>query len=98
MPWGPEAPAGTTRVSVLVGMNGAVALNARVFGPVWVHDPLTGGLNIGMPAAPDTGSERWTATSWVDGTSVAPEAGVVDTTASALATATSPERRPRPPV
>ncbi len=67
----------------------------RVFGPVCVHDPLTGGLNIGIPSVPATASERWTVTTWVDGTSVAPVAGVVDTTASGRAATVSPERPPR---
>ena len=52
-----------TRVSVVVGMNGAAATKERVVGPIRVHDPFTGGSKAGIPAALVTGAERCTVTS-----------------------------------
>ena len=77
-PWGPAPPAGKTSDSVVVGMKGAVAANVNVDGPTWVQVPLTGGSKAGRPAGPAAGADRWTVTTWSEGTSVVPLAGVVD--------------------
>jgi hypothetical protein len=66
-------------------MNGAVAWKVRAVGPAFTHDPGTGGLKAGMPDAPASGADMETVTTWSDGTSVAPVAGTVDATVSALA-------------
>ena len=58
----PELPAGMTSVSVLAGMNGASALNDSVLVPTLVHDPITGGVKLGVPDAAVTGNEKWTLT------------------------------------
>ena len=46
-----------TSVSVVVGMKGVVAMNARDFAPALVHVPLTGGSKFGIPAALATGDD-----------------------------------------
>ena len=73
-------PAGMVRVSVVVGMNGAVASNASDLGPAFRQVPLTGGEKVGVPVPGETGTERLTVTTWFEGTWVAPWAGVVEAT------------------
>jgi hypothetical protein len=65
-------------------MNGDAATKDSDVVPTFVHDPLTGGSNVGIPDGPATGNDRRTVTTWSDGTSVAPVDGTVDTTASVL--------------
>ncbi len=61
-------------------MNGAVASNTRELRPAFRQVPLTGGEKVGTPSALETGPDRLTVTTWSEGTSVAPAAGVVDAT------------------
>jgi hypothetical protein len=68
------------RVSVVVGMNGAVASKAIVAGPTFLQLPATGGENVGVPTAPVIGWDRVTVTAWFDGTWLAPWAGTVAAT------------------
>jgi hypothetical protein len=68
-------------------MNGAVATKDNVLSLTFVHDPLTGGLKVGIPAVLLTWAERRTVTTWSDGTLVAPVAGTVDRTVSGFGAA-----------
>ena len=82
-PWvlvGPAVPSGMVRVSVEVGMNGDVASNTSEALPDLCHVPGTGGENVGVPVPMVTGAESFTVTTWLEGTSVAPGAGVVEAT------------------
>ena len=72
------------RVSVVVGMNGAAASNSSDVGPDFRQVPVTGGEKVGVPVVLDTGPERFTVTTWSEGTSVAPSAGVVESTVNGV--------------
>ncbi len=65
-------------------------------GPTFVHDPPTGGTNIGIPETPATGDESRTVTTWSEGTFMAPAAGVDDTTVRTLDTVVAVDFVPGP--
>ena len=81
-PCGPPAPDGMVSVSLLVGMNGAVASKVMVAGPDFCQVPATAGLSVGLVHPLRIGEDRVTETFWSEGTSMAPPAGVVATTVS----------------
>jgi hypothetical protein len=77
---GPAEPAGMVRVSVAVGMNGAVASKVKEARPTFLQVPRTGGEKVGVPTAPVIGWDIVTVTTWSDGTWPAPWAGTVAAT------------------
>ena len=77
--------AGMVRVSVVVGMNGAVAIEGPGRSVRTSRQlPVTGGENVGVTYRGETGAERLTVTTWSDGTWVAPWAGVVEATVNGV--------------
>ena len=76
-----RSPAGMVRVSVTVGTKGAAAAKVSVLAAVFFQVPATTGSNVGTAVTVATGSDSVTVTTWFDGTSVAPVAGTVATTA-----------------
>ena len=73
------------RDSVTVGRKGAAAANMSVSAAVFLQVPATIGSNVGTAVTVATGSDSVTVTTWFDGTSVAPVAGTVATTATGCA-------------
>jgi hypothetical protein len=71
-------------VSLTVGMNGWVAMNESVVGLSTLQVPLTGGSSDSAPRGTETGDEKCTLTTWLEGTFAAPAAGSVESTCSGL--------------
>jgi hypothetical protein len=72
------------RVSLTVGMSGAVAVNVMVDGPVLCQLPATAGVRVGVVHPLWIGADRVTVIFWSEGTSTAPLAGEEATTVSGL--------------
>ena len=77
----PPLPPGTVRVSVVEGTKGDEATKAKVSAVISCHVPATAGVRDGVAEWGSRGSEKCTDTVASVGTSVAPAAGVVVTTA-----------------